>query len=238
MSTFLEAKNLKKAYNGRTIIDHVNFKVETGSIVALVGKSGGGKSTLLRLISGIEEATAGELLKKDQKFSGIQADTRIMFQNGRLLPWEKVIDNVLLVNDQSTSQQAMGLLKEVGLDHLSESYPNALSGGEQQRVALARALITQPELLLLDEPLGALDALTRRNMQQLIVDLWQRFKFTGVLVTHDVEEAVKVADEVYVVNRETLSEKFDLRHLDRPRDSTTPAFQKVVKEILHDITGD
>lgn len=165
------------------------------------------QSTLLRLLAGLDKASGGELLAGSAPLSEAIEDTRLMFQEARLLPWKKIIDNVGLGLKGNWRPQALEALEAVGLAERANEWPAALSGGQKQRVALARALIHQPRLLLLDEPLGALDALTRIEMQQLIENLWQKHGFTVLLVTHDVSEAVAIADRVI----------FDRRRRNRPR---------------------
>ena len=165
----------------------------------MVGRSGCGKSTLLRLLAGLDQPSQGALLAGNGPLSAARDDTRLMFQDARLLPWKRVIDNVGLGLSGDWRPKAREALAAVGLADRANEWPAALSGGQKQRVALARALIHQPRLLLLDEPLGALDALTRIEMQQLIERLWQRHGFTVLLVTHDVSEAVAVADRVILI---------------------------------------
>src|SRR5450830_877729 len=176
----LAVRKLRKAFGSREVLKAIDLHIPAGQFVAVVGRSGCGKSTLLRLLAGLDKASSGELLAGAAPLSEAIEDTRLMFQEARLLPWKKIIDNV-------------------GLGERANEWPAALSGGQKQRVALARALIHQPRLLLLDEPLGALDALTRIEMQQLIENLWQKHGFTVLLVTHDVSEAVAIADRVILI---------------------------------------
>ncbi|RMU27477.1 ATP-binding cassette domain-containing protein, partial [Pseudomonas savastanoi] len=152
--------------------------------------------TLLRLLAGLDKPTEGQLLAGSAPLDDAREDTRLMFQEARLLPWKKIIDNVGLGLSGDWRAQALEALEAVGLAERANEWPAALSGGQKQRVALARALIHKPRLLLLDEPLGALDALTRIEMQQLIEKLWHQYGFTVLLVTHDVSEAVAIADRV------------------------------------------
>ena len=190
---------VSKQYGNRTILNNIDLHIPSGQFVAVVGRSGCGKSTLLRLLAGLEQTTQGELLAGNAPLQTAREDTRLMFQDARLLPWKRVIDNVGLGLSGNWRQQAEQALAAVGLGERAHDWPAALSGGQKQRVALARALIHRPHLLLLDEPLGALDALTRIEMQQLIERLWQRHGFTVLLVTHDVSEAVAVADRVILI---------------------------------------
>ncbi len=195
----LAAHNLQKTFGQRQVLRDIDLHIPAGQFVAIVGRSGCGKSTLLRLLAGLDQPSGGELLAGSAPLSEAREDTRLMFQEARLLPWKKVIDNVGLGLSGNWRPQALQALEAVGLAERANEWPAALSGGQKQRVALARALIHQPRLLLLDEPLGALDALTRIEMQQLIERLWRQHGFTVLLVTHDVSEAVAVADRVILI---------------------------------------
>ncbi|MGF6592419.1 aliphatic sulfonates ABC transporter ATP-binding protein [Pseudomonas sp. 2835] len=195
----LAAQNLQKTFGQRQVLRDIDLHIPAGQFVAIVGRSGCGKSTLLRLLAGLDQSSGGELLAGSAPLREAQEDTRLMFQEARLLPWKKVIDNVGLGLSGNWRPRALEALEAVGLAERANEWPAALSGGQKQRVALARALIHQPRLLLLDEPLGALDALTRIEMQQLIERLWLQHGFTVLLVTHDVSEAVAVADRVILI---------------------------------------
>ncbi len=195
----LAVRKLRKAFGMREVLKGIDLHIPAGQFVAVVGRSGCGKSTLLRLLAGLDDASGGELLAGSAPLSAAREDTRLMFQEARLLPWKKIIDNVGLGLKGDWRAKALQALDAVGLAERANEWPAALSGGQKQRVALARALIHQPRLLLLDEPLGALDALTRIEMQQLIENLWQQHGFTVLLVTHDVNEAVAIADRVILI---------------------------------------
>ena len=193
----LELSNIRKEFDGIEVLKKIDLKINKGDFIAVVGKSGCGKSTLLRMIAGLEPASSGKLIVNGNELKGRNQLAKIMFQDGRLLPWKKVIDNVTLgLKSDEQKKQIPKILEQVGLADRVKSWPSELSGGQKQRVALARALIHEPELLLLDEPLGALDALTRLEMHGLIENLWREKQLTAVLVTHDVEEAVALADRV------------------------------------------
>lgn len=212
----LAVRQLRKAFGERQVLRDINLHIPAGQFVAIVGRSGCGKSTLLRLLAGLDRPTEGQLLAGSAPLSEAREDTRLMFQEARLLPWKKVIDNVGLGLQGNWRAQALEALEAVGLAERADEWPAALSGGQKQRVALARALIHKPRLLLLDEPLGALDALTRIEMQQLIERLWQQHGFTVLLVTHDVSEAVAVADRVILIEEGQVG--LDLQvELPRPR---------------------
>ena len=193
--TPLLLNSVTKKYAGNIVLNQLDLHIPAGQF----GRSGGGKSTLLRLLAGLESPNAGELLAGTTPLRDSQDDTRMMFQDARLLPWKSVIDNVGLGLKGHWRDAARQALAAVGLEERASEWPAALSGGQKQRVALARALIHRPGLLLLDEPLGALDALTRLEMQDLIVSLWQEHGFTVLLVTHDVSEAVAMADRVLLI---------------------------------------
>jgi sulfonate transport system ATP-binding protein len=225
-------RGLGKRYGARQVLHETQLVVEPGEFVAVVGRSGCGKSTLLRLVAGLERADAGQVLLDGRPGDGLREDARIMFQDARLLPWRRVHDNVTLgLAGPAAAERASQVLAQVGLGDRGGEWPARLSGGQRQRVALARALVHNPRLLLLDEPLGALDALTRIEMQRLIERLWRSSGFTALLVTHDVQEAVALADRVVLVEdgRIALDERIALP---RPRTHGDPAFAATEHRIL------
>ena len=197
----LTIRGLHKSFGDNAVLRGIDLHIPAGQFVAIVGRSGCGKSTLLRLIAGLDRATAGTI-----GFGGDarEQDVRVMFQEPRLLPWARVLSNVEVglgrerasVDAQARAEDA---LVEVGLGDKREQWPSVLSGGQKQRVALARALVSRPRVLAFDEPLGALDALTRISMQRLLERVWRDQGFTAILVTHDVSEAVALADRVLVI---------------------------------------
>ncbi|MFT3805065.1 MAG: ATP-binding cassette domain-containing protein [Burkholderiaceae bacterium] len=227
----VELQRLTKRYGRRLVLDRIDLHIPQGEFVAIVGRSGCGKSTLLRLVAGLETASDGELALDGRPAGGLRGDVRIMFQDARLLPWRSVLDNVALGLPSQAITHAREVLAQVGLDDRAGDWPSRLSGGQRQRVALARALVHEPRLLLLDEPLGALDALTRIEMHALIEGLWRRRGFTALLVTHDVQEAVALADRVILVEdgRITLDEHIDLP---RPRERGAADFARLEARIL------
>ncbi|MFP2237780.1 aliphatic sulfonates ABC transporter ATP-binding protein [Pseudescherichia vulneris] len=221
-----------KRYGNNTVLNALDLHIPAGQFVAVVGRSGGGKSTLLRLLAGLEKPNAGELLAGNGPLAASQHETRMMFQDARLLPWKSVIDNVGLGLNGNWREAAQEALAAVGLESRASEWPAALSGGQKQRVALARALIHRPGLLLLDEPLGALDALTRLEMQDLIESLWQAQGFTVLLVTHDVSEAVAMADRVLLIEEGKIG--LDLTvDIPRPRRKGSARLAELEAEVLN-----
>ena len=202
------------------VLDRLHLRVERGQFVAFLGPSGCGKSTLLRLVAGLEPPSEGELLVEGEPILGPDPSRVVVFQDPTLFPWRNVWDNVAL------GLEAQGLLKSrrarvdetlrlVGLTGFAKAYPHQLSGGMAQRVALARALVNDPEMLILDEPLGKLDSLTRLTMQGEIVTLWRNAGFTTLLVTHDIEEALLMATRIVVLSERPAAMKADIR-LEKP----------------------
>ncbi|BAY16314.1 ABC transporter-related protein [Anabaenopsis circularis NIES-21] len=232
--TQLSILDLTKAFGKKTVLNSINLEVSPGEFVAIVGRSGCGKSTLLRLVSGLEKASAGGILLDGEPLRKLSSSVRVMFQDPRLLEWKRVIQNVGLGLQDNWREKAQWALEQVGLQDRGEEWPSVLSGGQRQRVSLARALVSQPRLLLLDEPLGALDALTRIDMQRLIEKLWQEQQFTAFLVTHDVEEAVALADRVIVIEDGRIALDLPV-NLPRPRDRGNEAFVSIRETILDQV---
>ncbi|WP_026694993.1 ATP-binding cassette domain-containing protein [Peribacillus kribbensis] len=232
----IKLENIKKGYNSRSVLEGLNLTIRQGEFVAIVGRSGCGKSTLLRLLAGLEFLDTGSILVDGEEINSLNKNARLMFQDGRLLPWKKVMENVSMGLPRDHRLRALNALERVGLKDRANDWPARLSGGQKQRVALARALVHNPAILLLDEPLGALDALTRLEMQRLVEQLWSEKKFTSILVTHDVEEAVALADRVILIEEGSI--KLDQYiPLPRPRQRVHPGFSLLVEEILQHITG-
>ena len=227
----LRVERVDKRYGAREVLAGLDLGAEPGEFVAIVGRSGSGKSTLLRLVAGLEPSDGGRIRFDGVPRASLASDTRIMFQDARLLPWRRVLDNAALGLDRESRARARDVLAQVGLADRSGDWPAVLSGGQRQRVALARALVHEPRLLLLDEPLGALDALTRIEMQELIERLWQRRRFTALLVTHDVQEAVALADRVVLIEGGRVA--LDVRvTVPRPRARGSAAFAAIEGGIL------
>ena len=229
---------LSKRFGGRRVLADIDLDVGSGEFMAVVGRSGCGKSTLLRMLAGLDAPTAGEIRLDGQPIASRRGELRIMFQDARLLPWQTIAGNVALGltgSRPTVHASALAALTHVGLTDRADDWPARLSGGQRQRVALARALVHAPRLLLLDEPLGALDALTRIEMQELIEGLWREQGFTALLVTHDVAEAVALADRILLIEDGAISLDISV-DLPRPRARGTAAFaaleDRVLKRVL------
>jgi sulfonate transport system ATP-binding protein len=205
-------RGLTRSFDERTVLDGIDLDLPPGQFTALLGHSGSGKSTLLRAVAGLDHGVAGDgELSAPERVS-------VVFQDSRLLPWLRVLDNVLLgLDGKDAEQRGRAALAEVGLGGRERAWPGELSGGEAQRAALARSLVREPELLLADEPFGALDALTRIRMHHLLRELWVRHRPSVLLVTHDVDEAIVLADRVLVLDQGRIA--LDLA-IDRPHPRT------------------
>jgi len=226
-------RNVSIAFGERTVLESFDIEISAGEFVAIVGRSGCGKSTLLRSVAGLETPQSGTITLGEVAASGSNGkpDVRVMFQDSRLLPWRRILPNVMLGLEPGLIPQARKVLAQVGLAERANDWPATLSGGQRQRVALARALVHDPNLLLLDEPLGSLDALTRIEMQQLIEDVWRSRGFTAMLVTHDVAEAISLADRVILIEggRVALDE---VVNIPRPRTRGSARFAALEERIL------
>ena len=231
----VQVRGLGKDYGERHVLSGIDLSISPGEFIAIVGRSGCGKSTLMRLIAGLDLATRGHVSLNGEPLrpqAVAQQGARLMFQEARLLPWKSVANNVGLgLVGRDASERVHQALTSVGLADRADDWPAALSGGQRQRVALARALVHRPQLLLLDEPLGALDALTRIEMQGLIEQLWRQHRFTAILVTHDVSEAVTLADRVLLIedSQVVLDQAVNLPF---PRERGAPAFAALEDRIL------
>jgi sulfonate transport system ATP-binding protein len=229
----VELEGVEKRFGAKVVLDGVNLEIAPGELLAIVGRSGCGKSTLLRLIVGLESANEGSIRIGGAALCGPNREARLMFQDAALLPWQTVLDNVALAASRTPDrkEEALQALRLVGLEERAKEWPAILSGGQRQRVALARALASKASVLLLDEPLGALDALTRLEMQKLIEEIWLREKFTAVLVTHDVEEAVALADRVLVMEEGQIIAE-TRTNLSRPRNRSSLEFVTLREKLL------
>jgi ABC-type nitrate/sulfonate/bicarbonate transport system ATPase subunit len=238
-------RNLSKSYsiNGRhlTVLQGVSNHVEAGEILAIVGASGSGKTTLLRVLAGLEDADRGDVLIDGRPVHGVGTDRAVIFQEPRLLPWLTVLDNVAFPLENRGIARAEArtrgrhYVQLVGLGDFTEALPSQLSGGMAQRVGIARALAVKPEILLLDEPFGALDAMTKITMQEELARIWREEKVTMILVTHDLEEAVYLADRVLILSKEKggRTREIDI-DLPRPRNRSEPRFVKFREQLLNE----
>ncbi len=237
----ISVRGLEKSFGDVRVLRGIDLEIPAGQFLAVVGKSGCGKSTLLRLLTGLDEPTAGEFAFSDAGGKPVPPNSRIVFQEPRLLPWEHVLDNVTVglgrgVKSGAVREQARAALAEVQLTEKADEWPGRLSGGQRQRVALARALVSQPDFLALDEPLGALDALTRITMQALVDRVWREQGFTALFVTHDVGEAVALADRVIVLDQGKIALDITVA-VSRPRERGTAEAAGIERRLLAAIFG-
>jgi len=235
----------KRFRNGFVALDQLDLEVSQGEIVSLVGTSGCGKSTLLRIIAGLERATVGHVYVDHELVTKPHPEIDVIFQEPRLMPWLTVRENVEFglagLSRSERNGRTRLILERVGLAQFAEALPRQLSGGMAQRVAIARALVTQPSILLLDEPFSALDAFIRMKLQDHLLEIWNYDRPTLLLVTHDIEEALVLSDRVIVLrgNPGRIHQEFSL-DLPRPRKRTELAFQQWKEKILNslDLTAD
>jgi sulfonate transport system ATP-binding protein len=235
----ITARGLAKSFGAQPVIRDLDLHIPAGQFVAIVGRSGCGKSTLLRLLLRLDQPSGGQFWFGDRTDDDRdRGAVRIMFQEPRLLPWATVLANVEVgLPDRAgpdARPRALEALHRVGLADRGGDWPSPLSGGQKQRVALARALVSRPSVLAFDEPLGALDALTRISMQRLLEQVWLDQRFTAILVTHDVAEAVTLADRVILLDggRVALDVAVDLP---RPRDRGSPEIARLEGRILREL---
>ena len=244
----LEIKALNKQYQVRgeslSVLEDISLSIKPGEFVSIVGSSGCGKSTLLKLIIGLEDEYQGELLLDGNRLVGTSLERGIVFQEHRLFPWLTVEQNIgigLLNNTKLSDEEKHKSIQEhielVGLKDFTKAYPYQLSGGMSQRVAIARALVNRPEVLLLDEPFGALDAFTRAYLQQELQRIWEKEGITMILVTHDVEEAVYLGDRVVVMQpRPGRIKRIVDVPLPRERNRASAAFAAIKEEVLNEFS--
>lgn len=231
-SPVVEVRGLRRAFGDQQVLGDLELQIADGEFVAMLGRSGSGKSTLLRVLAGLDDQVTGSVR--------VPRSRAVVFQNPRLLPWRRALANVTFAlpdaGPDAPSRTARGhaALQEVGLAEKTRSWPLSLSGGEAQRVSLARALVREPDLLLLDEPFGALDALTRLKMYGLLHDLWARRHMAVLHVTHDVDEAILLADRVVVLSGGKVS--LDVRvELPFPRTRSDDGFDDLRRALLEEL---
>ncbi|HTM78077.1 MAG TPA: ABC transporter ATP-binding protein [Devosia sp.] len=232
----IRIEGLAKSFGDVPVLHDLDLEVPAGQFLAIVGKSGCGKSTLLRILVGLDTPSAGRISFIGADGAETTPNSRIVFQEPRLLPWAKVIDNVVVGLGEGTGRnearsRAEAALAEVQLGEKGDAWPSQLSGGQRQRAALARALVSEPEFLALDEPLGALDALTRITMQALVERVWREQGFSALFVTHDVNEAVALADRVIVLDEGRIALDIAIDH-PRPRQRGAPDLAEIEGRLL------
>ncbi len=235
----IRIEGLSKSFGDVPVLHDLDLDVPAGQFLAIVGKSGCGKSTLLRLLVGLDTPTSGRISFVAADGSETAPSARIVFQEPRLLPWASVVDNVAVglgegVDRREARRRAEAALAEVQLAEKAGEWPSRLSGGQRQRAALARALVSQPGFLAMDEPLGALDALTRITMQSLVERVWQEQGFTALFVTHDVTEAVALADRVIVLDEGRIALDITIDH-PRPRQRGAADLAEIEGRLLKGI---
>jgi sulfonate transport system ATP-binding protein len=223
----VRATNVSRRFGDRTVLDDVSIEIARGEVVTMLGRSGAGKSTFLRILGGFDPDAEGTVTVPERR--------AIVFQSPRLMPWKKVLANVVFgLRTPDRTDRGHQALAEVGLTAREKAWPGTLSGGEAQRVALARAFVREPELLLLDEPFGALDALTRLKMHELVVNLLRRHRPATLLVTHDVDEAIVLSDRVVVLSDGRISA--DVRiDTARPRQRDSAEFLLLRRQLLTEL---
>lgn len=232
----ITVRDLARGFANKQVLHGLNLHVPAGQFLAVVGRSGCGKSTLLRLLAGLDRPDHGSILFDNRSGENPKQLARVMYQEPRLLPWATVLANVEVglgpnPNVAGTRERAFEALSAVGLADRANEWPAVLSGGQKQRIALARALVSQPRFLAFDEPLGALDALTRIEMQQLLESVWLRDGFTALLVTHDVGEALTLADRIVVLRSGAIARDFKVDY-PRPRRRGDGQLAHLEDEIL------
>ena len=239
----IHASHLGKRFGETQVLHDLSLDVPPGQFLAIVGRSGCGKSTLLRILAGLDAPSFGQVSVGGARGQAeISGKARLMFQEPRLLPWSSVLGNVEVGLGRERSKRdaqdrALETLGAVGLQPRAKEWPSVLSGGQKQRVALARALVSKPRFLALDEPLGALDALTRIEMQGLLERVWQAQGFTAVLVTHDVTEALMLADRVVMIEEGRIALDIPV-DLPRPRRRSASELARLEEEILKKLIRD
>ena len=244
MTKALAVRNVSKTFvtaGGQVIraVDGATLEIDPNSFVCLVGPSGCGKSTLLRIMAGLESATSGEVLALGRVQTRPRREIGLIFQEYSLFPWRTIMDNITIGPEFSgikpAERRAVGeeYLELIGMKGYAGAYPHELSGGMRQRVAIARALANQPEILLMDEPFGALDAYTRILLQKRLLDIWEKYRKTVVFVTHSVDEAVFLADSIVVMGTRPgrILTRLEVG-IDRPRRRDDPRYAALVTEVL------
>ncbi len=235
----LKINNLSKKYDDLLVLDNINLEIADSEFICLLGPSGCGKTTLLRIVAGLEEATTGRITLNNQSITGPNTCIGMVFQDYALFPWRNILDNAIFglemkgVDKETARTKARKYLRLLGLERFEKSHPHELSGGMKQRVAILRALLIKPEVLLMDEPFGALDAQTRNQLQIELLKIWNKDKKTVLFVTHSVDEAVYLADRVIILSKRPgrIKETIEI-NLPRPRDRTSMEVNKIRSRVL------
>jgi len=235
----LQINNLNKKYDELLVLEDINLEIADSEFICLLGPSGCGKTTLLRIVAGLEQATTGSITLNNQTVTSTNTCIGMVFQEYALFPWRNILDNAIFglemkgVDKETARTKTRKYLRPLGLEQFEKSYPHELSGGMKQRVAILRALLIKPEVLLMDEPFGALDAQTRNQLQTELLKIWNKDKKTVLFVTHSVDEAVYLADRVIIFsNRPGKIRKMIEINLPRPRDRTSMEVNKIRNKVL------
>ena len=241
----LKLADLGKKFPGKNsgefipVLDNITYDIDAGQFVSIVGSSGCGKTTLLRIIAGLEKASQGRLFLNGQEIQGVTEQIGLVFQEYALFPWRTTSENIQMgleikgVDKAERERLAADYIKAFGLQGFEDHYPRELSGGMQQRVAIARTLIMNPRVVLMDEPFASLDSQTRNDLQEFLVEVWQKRGDTVVFVTHNVDEAVFLSDQIVVLSRRPARIELVLKvESPRPRDRTDPEFNTLRRNIL------
>ncbi len=237
----LAVQNVEKGYGGRKVLQKVSFTVQPNEFICILGHSGCGKSTLLNLIAGFLQPDSGSITVNGKNVKGPSKARSVVFQEHALFPWYNIVDNVAFgpvvqgKGKAAARQTAMEYLRLVGLEDVAESMPDQLSGGMKQRVGIARALASGPDILLMDEPFGALDVLTREMMQKELLRIWLELKPSVLFITHSISEAVYLADRILVMKNGEVAEVFEVS-MSRPRSNALPEFNQLVQRIQSVLT--
>ncbi len=237
----LAVQNVEKGYGGRKVLQKVSFTVQPNEFICILGHSGCGKSTLLNLIAGFLQPDSGSITVNGENVKGPSKARSVVFQEHALFPWYNIVDNVAFgpvvqgKGKAAARETAMKYLRLVGLEDVAESMPDQLSGGMKQRVGIARALASGPDILLMDEPFGALDVLTREMMQKELLGIWLELKPSVLFITHSISEAVYLADRILVMKNGEVAEVFEVS-ISRPRSNTLPEFADLVQRIQSVLT--
>lgn len=242
----LDIQDVSKSYihegQPKLVLSHINVHVAPGEFITVIGPSGCGKSTLLKIVAGLESRDAGTLLLSDKPITGPSQNKGVIFQEHRLFPWQTVEQNIaadLSLKKSDVRQKVDAMIELVRLQGFEKAYPKQISGGMAQRVAIARTLLRNPQVLLLDEPFGALDAFTRTHMQEALLDIWQINQTTMLLVTHDIDEAVFLSNRIVVMDAQPGRIKHILPvDLPHPRNRLSSAFQELRTLVLRALEHD